>query len=109
MLIETEMGESMYDVIWRTGCTFTILVLLVLLGSGRPLETPNAVPTPSSGGEGTRSAIYEAGAAAQGAAFTAPAGHEEESGPCALKETRQPAARAGHPARQPAGRAEICR
>jgi hypothetical protein len=109
MLIETEMGESMYDVIWRTGCTFTILVLLVLLGSGRPLETPKAVPTASPGGEGTRTAIYDADAAAPGAASATLAGHEEQSGAGAVKETRQPAARAGHPTRQPAGRAEICR
>jgi hypothetical protein len=46
----------MYDVTWRTGCTLTILMLLILLGSGRFLEGSDPVHAPEPTGEGTRTA-----------------------------------------------------
>lgn len=51
----------MHDVTWRTGLTFGILVLLVLLGSGRIVEYPGPAPTPRPTAEGTRSASPGAG------------------------------------------------
>ena len=34
----------MHDVTWRTGLTFTILALLVLLGSGRLVQPADPAP-----------------------------------------------------------------
>ncbi len=50
----------MHDVTWRTGCTFAILALLVLLGSGRLLGASDPAAGPLATGEGTRGPSYEA-------------------------------------------------
>ena len=51
----------MHDVTWRTGLTFTILALLVLLGSGRLVQPADPAPTAMPTDEGARSASSMAG------------------------------------------------
>jgi hypothetical protein len=99
----------MYDVIWRTGCTFTILLLLVLLGSGRPHESPNAAATSTPGGEGTRSAIYGAGTATPEAAAATLAGHEGEPAPDHPAEGVEPRRNASCGPGREFGQTEVCR
>lgn len=87
----------MHDVTWRTGLTFTILALLVLLGSGwlvQPADpAPTATPTPT--GEVTRSASSMAGLSTQ------PAGHDGAPPSGAVRAVRV--------LRQPGGPVEIWR
>jgi hypothetical protein len=91
----------MHDVTWRTGLTFTILALLVLLGSGRLVQPADPPPTAMPTGEGTRSASSVAGPRTPEAVTAQPARHD----------ATLPAGAAGpmRVLRQPGGPAEIWR
>lgn len=93
----------MLDVTWRTGCTFTILLLLVLLGSGALLQGSYPAPGPSGGGDGTWSAGHGAGLSTPEPGDGLPAGTAEASTLSASVDqgpatgVRIPVARAAHP------------
>ena len=71
----------MHELTWRTGCTFTILVLLVLLGSGRLINGPNPAAAPLPAGEGMPAAGWGAGPSTPHAGDALPAGRGEASPP----------------------------
>ena len=58
----------MHDVTWRTGCTLTILLILVLLGSGKLLDGARPALTPLPAADEAESAIREAGPSTPAAA-----------------------------------------
>ncbi len=93
----------MHDVTWRTGLTFTILALLVLLGSGRLVQPADPAPTatPPPTGEVTRSASSMAGLSTPEAGAGQPAGHDGAPPSGAVRAVRV--------LRQPGGPAAIWR
>jgi len=101
MLVATDVGENMHDVTWRTGLTFTILALLVLLGSGRLIQPADPPPAAMPAGEVTRGASLVAG----------PSTPEAWATPTARHDATLPAGAARHvrPLHQPGGPAEVWR
>jgi hypothetical protein len=93
MLAEIEVGESMRDVAWRTGCTFAILLLLALLGSGTLIEAPNPAAAPLPTGEGAWGAAYAAGLPTPEAGGNLSTEHEGALPPGPTADERQPVAR----------------
>jgi len=91
----------MHDVTWRTGLTFTILALLVLLGSGRLIQPADPAPTATPTGEVTRSASSTAGLSTPEAGAGQQAGHDGAPPAGAVRPVRA--------LRQPGGPAEIWR
>jgi len=99
----------MYDVTWRTGCTFTILVLLVWRGSGGLLEAPNPAPTALPTGEGMRSASYGAGPTTPEAGAALASGRGSASSLAATADARRLATRVLQVPRHDGGQAEVWR
>jgi hypothetical protein len=86
----------MNDVTWRTGCTFTILALLLLLGSGRLLEGPSQAPTPLPTGEDTSSESYRTVPAPPEVGTALPTGRGGASAPGATAKAPRPASHRLH-------------